>query len=857
VLALGIIGAPLLHMNVTLFRPNMIFQFDLPPILAVFPVLVGPLQTLLALLPAILLGLGSMVFAILKPGGFKKLVRFCWRQKYFLVVVVGTVALFKYEIQPRLSLGRSSNPAASIDASAANWSAALGGAHRLSRGPGDNDATAPGLVWENSHDATILSSPCVIGNLLIFSTATDIGPFTPEGRGAIVCVDAHTGTEVWRYSPPNYRATFSSPVVSGDSVVCGEGLHQVEDARVTCLNLQTGERRWEFRTRSHVESTAAIADGRVFIGAGSDGFYALSLEPDPKGQAKVLWHLDASDYADCESSPVVRDGVVYFGLGEGGTALCAVQAETGKLLWKLPTPYPVFAPPTIADGKLFLATGNGNYVQSASDLLAMKLQVLKDDEATEQQLADAAEKYKAVGEVWCVDLATHAVDWKFSTSDAVLGAIAFHSDGLFFGSRDRHVYKLSKDGQLVASYELPAPMISSPAVGTKHVYCTTANGRMFCLDDALKPVWDSGLGAGETFSSSPVIAHGHVYIGTARRGLQCVGSPGIPPVPVWNGGENGGSADDLPIPQDGAERWRFPSDDQAEFRVTAPMMPLLDSLFAVGVQDGKTKLIRLRIETADEIDRLIWSNEFAGTIDVALVGSGETICVVEESMHDSTLTLHSLSVLDGSIRWSHLITGDSQLHDRIASKPGVSRGTLRHGIAVDVDQVFFWQDKGSLCSVDLAQGTELWDQPNVDIRINPSLKHSSELGWGTPAIATGLLFALTAIEGDPASVMLSSIDAKSGVTLWRTRLNQPPLGSPIVDGLQVMLRRSSDVAIHSIVDGSFLRSVAIDDVPAMKPLLNPDETTYGKLVTPVVAAKGHAIFATERGKIVCFGGESP
>ena len=835
----------------------MIFQFDMPPILAVFPVLVGPLQTLLALLPAILLGLGSMLFAVFKPGGFRKLLRFCWRQKYFLVVVVGAAALFKYEIQPRLSLGRSSNLSASIDATAANWSAALGGARRLSRGPGDSDATAPGLIWENSRDATILSSPCVAGNLLLFSTATDIGPFTPEGRGAIVCVDARSGAEVWRYSPTNYRATFSSPVVSGDSVVCGEGLHQVEDARVTCLNLQTGERRWEFRTRSHVESTAAIADGRVFIGAGSDGFYALSLEPDPQGQATVLWHLDASDFADCESSPIAVDGVVYFGLGEGGTALCAVEAETGKLLWKLPTPYPVFAPPTIADGKLFLATGNGNYVQSASDLLAMKLQVLKDEEATEQQLADAAEKYKAVGEVWCVDLATHAVDWKFTTSDAVLGAIAWHSDGLYFGSRDRHMYKLSKDGQLVARYDLSAPMISSPAVGTKHVYCTTANGRLFCLDDALKPVWDSGLGAGETFSSSPVIAHGHVYIGTARRGMQCVGSPGIPPVPVWNGGENGGSSDDVPIPQDVAERWSFPSDDQSEFRVTAPMMPLLDSLFAVGVQDDKTKLIRVRIESANEMDRLVWSKEFAGTIDVALVGSGETICVIEESMDGSKLTLHSLSLSDGLIRWSHPISNDSPLHRRFASEPGVSHRALRYGITIDVDQVFFWQDKGSLCSLDLVQGTKLWDQQNADILTNPSLKHSSELAWGTPAIATGLLFALTAIEGEPASVILSAIDAKTGVTLWRTRLNEPPMGSPIVDGLQVMLRRSSDVAIHSIVDGSFLRSAAFDDVPAMKPLLNPDEKTFGKLVTPVVAAKGHAIFATERGKIVCFGGESP
>ena len=825
----------------------MILAFNLT--LAVFPVLVGPLQTLLALLPAILLGLGSMVFAVFKPGGFKKLIRFVWRQKYFLAVTSAIIVLFKYEIQPRLTSARISKSQASEELSS-NWSTALGGAHRLSRGPGEIDATSPGVVWQNSRDATVLSSPCVAGNLVIFSTATDIGPFTPEGRGAIVCVDAHSGTEVWRYAPSNYRATFSSPVVSGDTVVCGEGLHQVEDARVTCLNLRTGERQWEFRTRSHVESTAAIADGRVFIGAGSDGFYCLAVEPDPQGQARVLWHLDASDYPDCESSPVVVDDVVYFGLGEGGNAVCAVQAETGQLLWKLPTPYPVFAPPTIADGKLFLSTGNGNYVQSASDLLAMKLQILKDDGATEQQLAEAAEKHKAVGEVWCVDLATHTSLWKFSTSDAVLGAIAFDSGDVYFGSRDRHIYKLSKHGQLIASYDLPAPMVSSPAVGTKHVYCTTTNGRLICLNDNLKPVWDSGLGPGETFSSSPVTAHGHVYIGTARQGLQCLGKPGLPPVPVWNRGEIGGSADDIPIPQDGTELWHFPSEDQSQILVTAPMMPLQDSLFAAGIQDGQTKLVRLKIKTADETNRLVWSKGFAGRIVAPLVGIGETICVAEEATDDSTLTLHAISVSDGTIRWSHPVKKTSH-QSRVLGAP------LFHGIAINQDRIYFWRDKGALSCLDLAHGKELWSQPPTNLPDTALNNGSSESGWGVPTVAADLLFVLTTTEADSRSFTLSAMDAESGTTLWRKALDVPPTSSPIVDGLQVMLQNGSSAALYDIVDGRFLRSVAASDVSAWRRLVNPDESMFGKLVAPVVGAKGHAMFATDRGKIVCFGSESP
>ncbi len=35
------------------------------------------------------------------------------------------------------------------------------------------------------------------------------------------------------------------------------------------------------------ESSPAIADGRVYVGAGDDGFYCLDLRGDGQGKAKV------------------------------------------------------------------------------------------------------------------------------------------------------------------------------------------------------------------------------------------------------------------------------------------------------------------------------------------------------------------------------------------------------------------------------------------------------------------------------------------------------------------------------------------------------------------------------------------
>ncbi|MBC8115692.1 MAG: PQQ-binding-like beta-propeller repeat protein, partial [Candidatus Saccharimonas sp.] len=578
-----------------------------------------------------------------------------------------------------------------------------------------SDPTAGTPVWRNDRDKTVLSSPALTGDRVIFATATDIGPFSPEGRGAIVCVDAHSGKEIWRYAPDNYRATFSSPVVHENCVVCGEGLHQVDDARVTCLDLSSGAKKWEFRTKSHVESTAAIADGHVFLGAGDDGFYCLSLEPTADGQPQVVWHLNGEEFRDCESSPVVSEGVVYFGLGDGGFAVCAVEAKTGTLLWRVKTPYPVFAPPTLAKGKLYIATGNGNFVQSAADLWEMKLQMLKDDGASEQQLAAARERLKPVGEVWCIDLATHSVDWKFETGDAILGAVVCADDSLYFGSRDGHLYRVSPEGKLLQKVDLREPLISSPALGRKHVYCTTTSGRLFCLESGtLKLVWDASLGGGETFASSPAIAHGHVYIGTAQQGLCCLGQPGTPEPPLWTHGERGGSADDDRVPESLAVAWQFPTEGDAPIVVTAPLMPLDGAVYAAGTRTGRQEFIKLDAApsalAAEHERRQVWSRQFAGPVTVPPVGCGHRLCVVEGiSSTANQPRLHCLSADDGQTFWSDSLTG------------------LPSGMTIDSRRIFVWGSATRLRCLDLESGSVLWDTDEAAVSSGGRTEHTSTL----------------------------------------------------------------------------------------------------------------------------------
>ena len=61
------------------------------------------------------------------------------------------------------------------------------------------------------------------------------------------------------------KQVFSSPVVVGDQLYIGEGLHEDQDCRIFCLSAGKGEKIWEFATDSHTESTPCVVDGRGLL----------------------------------------------------------------------------------------------------------------------------------------------------------------------------------------------------------------------------------------------------------------------------------------------------------------------------------------------------------------------------------------------------------------------------------------------------------------------------------------------------------------------------------------------------------------------------------------------------------------
>jgi len=110
---------------------------------------------------------------------------------------------------------------------------------------------------------------------------------------------------VWRYQHPQRHFPFySSAAVTQNRIVVGG-----RDKMVHGLN-PNGKAGWTFATNARVESSPAIAAGRVFVGSNDGRFYVLNLNTGAK-----LWEFNAG--APLSASPAIARGRIVIGSQDG------------------------------------------------------------------------------------------------------------------------------------------------------------------------------------------------------------------------------------------------------------------------------------------------------------------------------------------------------------------------------------------------------------------------------------------------------------------------------------------------------------------------------------------------------------
>jgi outer membrane protein assembly factor BamB len=327
-----------------------------------------------------------------------------------------------------------------------------------------------------------------------------------EGAGV-----AKTPQVKWKFKTQG--RVYSSPAFANGVVYFGS-----TDHILYAVNANDGSVKWKSATESLITSSPAVADGRVYFGSYDGKFYALDAvmgklawkfetEGERRYAGKHLHGLQPAgetmpDMFDVFlSSPVVWNGKVYFGSGDGN--IYALDAATGKLAWKYKTGDVVHASPAIANGILFVGSWDSYFyaLDASSGKLAWRFKT-GEDEKIHNQVGIQSSAVVADGIVYfgCRDSNLYAIDahtgkekWRFNNKGSwVVGSPAVRDGKMYFATSDSALFYAldAKTGAQAFSLQFKWPMFSSPSIASSLLYIGSNEGKLTAIDLAgQKTAW--------------------------------------------------------------------------------------------------------------------------------------------------------------------------------------------------------------------------------------------------------------------------------------------------------------------------------------------------------------------------------
>jgi outer membrane protein assembly factor BamB len=283
-----------------------------------------------------------------------------------------------------------------------------------------------------------------------------------------------------------------------------------DDGSLYAADSATGKQLWQFPTGGPVASTPAIAAGLVYFASYDGKFYALDAKSgtprwkfattgERRFEAKGLHGMQPSTQTFLDpydvylSSPVLAEGAVYFGSGDGN--LYALDAATGALRWKFATGDVVHASPAYSGGTLFFGSWDSRFyaVTAATGKEKWRFQGGQDD-LTHNQIGFQSSPAVVDGVVYtgCRDSNLYALDaatgkekWRVNNKGSWVNSSPAVAGGkVFFATSDSSLFHAvdAASGTPAFQQQLKAYVFSSPSVAGDIVYLGLLNGTLEARD---------------------------------------------------------------------------------------------------------------------------------------------------------------------------------------------------------------------------------------------------------------------------------------------------------------------------------------------------------------------------------------
>jgi eukaryotic-like serine/threonine-protein kinase len=308
--------------------------------------------------------------------------------------------------------------------------------------------------------------------------------------------------------------------------------------------------KWKVHTGGMVIGSPAVMERSVYFGSTDGNLYAVDAESGAQ-----RWKFDAK--SRIPSSPAVAEKVVYFGAYDG--TFYAVDAAAGVLKWKfqtggerrfagkhlhgvqplaetMPDPFDCYlSSPVVWKGAVYFGSGDGNIyaLNAASGALNWKFKTADVVHAS-PAIADGT---LFVGSwdsyFYALDASTGREKWRFKTGEdpdthnqvGIQSSAAVAEGMVYFGCRDSHLYALdATTGEKKWAFSGEGSwVVSSPAVKESRVYFVTSDSSLlYALDAKTGAVLHSAGFNHWYLYSSPALAGNLLYVGTTQGKLVAV-----------------------------------------------------------------------------------------------------------------------------------------------------------------------------------------------------------------------------------------------------------------------------------------------------------------------------------------------
>ena len=354
------------------------------------------------------------------------------------------------------------------------------------------------LEWKFDLGAPSLSTPLVTDSFIAVGTSQGVRILTRNGSQR--CAFDKAGEVI------------SRPTTDGERIFFGSTNYLIYAMDNHCKEL------WSFQTRDRVKADPVVENGVVYVGSYDGHFYALDAKtgkpvwvfPETQGKTKKpaefeIVNQDAKpDPATTQAKPTpapeaikdsptdvggfsyssaaIYNGVIF--VGNLDYRLYALDAATGKMLWRYKTEAPVTSSPTVADATVYFGSNDGN-------VYAINIENPKQP----------------------------TVRWKVPTRDWVNSSVRLDEGTAFIGSNDRRLYALdAKSGAARWSFATRGPAISVPAVFKNLVFIAggAGDGTIYALNKKTGDLhWR--FRTGDKIESDPIVSveDRHLYLSSS------------------------------------------------------------------------------------------------------------------------------------------------------------------------------------------------------------------------------------------------------------------------------------------------------------------------------------------------------